>query len=73
MGLAGLPRRAGRRAARRATAKRLGIHQNTVAYRLGQCEDVLGRPIKERRVELEAALHLRHRMHLAPRPDDDTS
>jgi len=39
----------------------------------GQCEDVLGRPIKERRFELEAALRLRDGVHLAVRPDDDTS
>lgn len=41
-----------------ATARRLGIHQNTVAYRLRQAESLLGRPVRERRYELETALRL---------------
>jgi DNA-binding PucR family transcriptional regulator len=40
----------------RRTAERLGVHQNTVANRLRQCEQLLGRPLGVRRVELQAAL-----------------
>lgn len=40
------------------TARRLAIHQNTVAYRLHQAEALIGRPIAQRRFELEAALRL---------------
>ncbi len=38
------------------TARRLGIHQNTVTYRIQRVEDLLGHAISERRFELEAAL-----------------
>jgi DNA-binding PucR family transcriptional regulator len=41
-----------------ATARRLGIHQNTVKYRVRQCEDALGRPVGERPLRLAAALLL---------------
>jgi DNA-binding PucR family transcriptional regulator len=40
------------------TARRLGIHYNTVAYRIRRAEELLGRPISVRRFELEAALAL---------------
>jgi len=40
------------------TAKRLGIHQNTVTYRVRQAEALLGRSIGERRYEIETALRL---------------
>jgi DNA-binding PucR family transcriptional regulator len=40
------------------TARRLAIHQNTVVYRIKQCEEMLGHPIKDRRMELESALLL---------------
>jgi hypothetical protein len=40
------------------TAQRLGVHQNTVIYRARRAEDLLGRPLTERRPELEAALRL---------------
>lgn len=40
------------------TAERLNIHVNTVAYRVRQCEEKLGRPVTERRLETEAALRL---------------
>lgn len=40
------------------TSRRLGIHQNTVVYRVRQAEELLGRPIDERRLELEVALRL---------------
>lgn len=40
------------------TAERLGIHQNTVMYRVRQAQDLLGHPIDDRRLELEVALRL---------------
>jgi DNA-binding PucR family transcriptional regulator len=43
---------------RTATAKRLGIHQNTVHYRAKNAERMLGHPLSERRFEVEAALRL---------------
>ena len=39
-------------------AERLHVHQKTVAYRVRQAEEILGRRIGERRAELEAALQL---------------
>ena len=42
----------------RATARRLGIHHNTVIYRITQAENLLGHPLREGRVELEVALDL---------------
>jgi hypothetical protein len=50
---------------RQRTAARLGVHPNTVAYRLRQCEELLRRPIGERRFELAAALRLRDRAQLS--------
>jgi DNA-binding PucR family transcriptional regulator len=43
---------------RTATARRLGVHHNTVANRVQSCRDVLGRDLNERRVQLEVALAL---------------
>lgn len=40
------------------TARRLGVHQNTVAYRVKRAEELIGRPLEERRLELEIALRL---------------
>jgi DNA-binding PucR family transcriptional regulator len=40
------------------TARRLGVHQNTVLYRVQQVEQILGRPVADRRLELETALRL---------------
>ena len=40
------------------TARRLGIHQNTVTYRIHSVEDMLGHSISDRRFELEAAVRL---------------
>lgn len=40
------------------TAKRLGVHDNTVVYRLRRAEALLGHPIAERRFEVESALRL---------------
>ena len=39
-------------------ARRLGIHQNTVVYRVKRAEEQLGHPIEERRLRLEVALQL---------------
>lgn len=46
----------------RATAARLGVHHNTVRYRLERAEQILGRPPSERRLALELALHLVSRL-----------
>lgn len=40
------------------TAKRLHVHENTVAYRIRQAEEMLGRPVDKRTLELRAALVL---------------
>ncbi|AEV71622.1 hypothetical protein MycrhN_0994 [Mycolicibacterium rhodesiae NBB3] len=40
------------------TAKRLHIHENTVAYRIRQAEEVLGRSLDRRNLELRVALTL---------------
>ncbi|MCF4164320.1 helix-turn-helix domain-containing protein [Zavarzinia compransoris] len=42
----------------RSAAAALGLHHNTVRYRLEQIEQDLGRPVGERRLNLELALHL---------------
>jgi hypothetical protein len=41
-----------------AAAALLGVHENTVAYRLHTIEQFLGRPVTARRAELETALRL---------------
>ena len=43
---------------RARTAKRLHVHENTVAYRLRQAEELLGRPLDKRTLELRVALTL---------------
>lgn len=40
------------------TARRLGIHQNTVVYRIKRAEQVLGRPVVEDALELAVALRV---------------
>jgi hypothetical protein len=40
------------------TGRRLGIHANTVSYRLQRAETLLGRPVTERQLELRVALRL---------------
>lgn len=40
------------------TSKRLHIHENTVAYRIRQAEELLGRSLEKRSLELRAALAL---------------
>ncbi len=39
-------------------ARRLGIHQNTVVYRVKRTEELLGHAIEQRRLQLEVALRL---------------
>jgi DNA-binding PucR family transcriptional regulator len=39
-------------------AVRLGVHKNTVAYRIRRAEELLGHGVKERQLELETALRL---------------
>ena len=41
-------------------ARRLGVHENTVAYRVRQAETMIGHPLDERRLELGVALHIRN-------------
>ena len=43
---------------RSRTAKRLGIHENTVSYRIRQAEEILGRSVDQRTLELRVALAL---------------
>jgi DNA-binding PucR family transcriptional regulator len=40
------------------TARRLGLHQNTVIYRVKRAEELLGHPIAQRQLEIQAALRL---------------
>jgi DNA-binding PucR family transcriptional regulator len=40
------------------TARRLGVHENTVAYRIRRAEELLGRELKCNQVELQTALRL---------------
>ncbi len=40
------------------TARRLGVHENTVAYRIRRAEELLGRELKCNQVELLTALRL---------------
>ena len=40
------------------TARRLGIHRNTVVHRVKQTEQLLGHAIEQRRLQLEVALRL---------------
>jgi DNA-binding PucR family transcriptional regulator len=44
-----------------STARRLGVHVNTIAYRLRRAEELLGRSVTDRRFDLEAALLLHAR------------
>ncbi len=47
-------------ASRSRAAKRLGIHENTVSYRIKQAEEILGRSVDQRTLELRVALALAH-------------
>ena len=46
-------------------ARRLGVHENTVTYRVHRAEELLGHPTTERQLELRVALRL---ARLLPRP-----
>jgi DNA-binding PucR family transcriptional regulator len=41
------------------TGRRLGIHTNTVNYRIRHCAELIGHPVRERRGEIETALLLK--------------
>ena len=43
---------------RRRAAARLGVHKNTVAYRIRRAEELLGYGVRERQLELQTALRL---------------
>jgi DNA-binding PucR family transcriptional regulator len=45
-------------ASRSRAANRLGIHENTVSYRVRQAEELLGRRVDERSLDLRVALAL---------------
>jgi hypothetical protein len=47
-------------------AKRLGIHENTVRYRIRQAEEMLERPVDERTLDLRVALKLADVVRTAP-------
>jgi DNA-binding PucR family transcriptional regulator len=49
------------------TAKRLHVHENTVAYRLRQAEELLGRSLEKRTLELRVALALADLVNSAPK------
>ncbi|WP_033289048.1 PucR family transcriptional regulator [Amycolatopsis jejuensis] len=51
-------------------ARQLHIARNTVAYRLRRAEELLGRPITERQVELRVALLMQHALHRPLPPAD---
>jgi hypothetical protein len=40
------------------TSRRLGVNKNTIVYRVGKVEEIVGHDVRERRRELEAALQL---------------
>lgn len=50
-------------------SKRLGLHENTVRYRIKQAEEQLGRSVEERTLELRVALALLGVVAAGP-PDD---
>jgi DNA-binding PucR family transcriptional regulator len=45
-------------AGRGRTAKRLGVHENTVSYRIRQAEEILGRSVESDTLDLRVALAL---------------
>ena len=48
--------------------RRLAVHANTIAYRVHRAEELLGRPVTERQLELRVALRLARLVREAPRP-----
>ena len=53
-------------ASRSRAARRLNVHENTVAYRLRQAEDILGRSVDKRTLELRIALAVADLVEEAP-------
>jgi hypothetical protein len=51
--------------------RRLGVHANTVAYRVRRAEALLGRPVGERQLELRVALRLARLLRVEETADDD--
>jgi PucR-like helix-turn-helix protein/diguanylate cyclase with GGDEF domain len=45
-------------ASRSRAAKRLGVHENTISYRIRQVEEILGRSVEDHTLELRVALAL---------------
>ena len=54
---------------RARTAKRLNVHENTVSYRLRQAEEILGRSVDKRTLELRVALTLADLVGETPEPN----
>ncbi|MGO8772320.1 MAG: PucR family transcriptional regulator [Mycobacterium sp.] len=54
---------------RARTAKRLNVHENTVSYRLRQAEEILGKPVDKRTLELRVALTLADLVGETPEPN----
>lgn len=52
----------------RSAAAALGLHHNTIRYRLEQIEATLGHPVGERRLQIELALHLFNLFGRPPSP-----
>lgn len=50
------------------TARSLSIHKNTVRYRVGQAEEILGRPVHQAPVELALALRYHATFLASPTP-----
>jgi hypothetical protein len=51
-------------------ARRLGVHENTVAYRVHRAEDLLGHRVAERQLELRVALRAARLVLAGPRSHD---
>lgn len=50
-------------ASKKRTAAALHVHQKTVSYRLGRCEQLLGRTLDHGQAELDAALRIHLTLH----------
>lgn len=55
------------------TAKRLHVHENTVAYRLRRAEELLGSPLDKRTLELRVALALAELVSSSTAVDDQAT
>ncbi|WP_213451285.1 PucR family transcriptional regulator [Rhizomonospora bruguierae] len=49
-----------------ATAEHLGLHEHTIRNRLQRAEEILGRPLPERRTELQVALRMFRLLNAQP-------